>query len=163
MSELEQLATRLQVLEDIEAIKKVKAEYCAHCDNGPNAQGIGALFAEDGVWDGGVDVFGRYEGRAAIEQMFAGASKVQPFSVHNVMNPIIEVNGDEATGQWYLFQPCTLTGEHGDQAVWGAATYVDDYKRINGVCKIQTLRVIVKFWTPYDQGWVEKRLIQDAP
>ena len=55
MSELEQLATRLQVLEDIEAIKKVKAEYCAHCDNGPNAQGIGALFAEDGVWDGGVD------------------------------------------------------------------------------------------------------------
>lgn len=161
MSNIEQLAARLQVLEDIEAIKKVKAEYCAHCDNGYNPQGIGALFAEDGVWDGGVDVFGKYEGRPAIEKFFTGATKVIPFAVHNVMNPIIDVNGDDATGQWYLFQPCTMTGDQGDQAVWGAAKYSDDYKRVNGTWKIQTLRVKFEFWTPFDKGWVEKRMVQD--
>ena len=72
---VDELAQRLQVLEDIEAIKKVKAEYCAHCDNGYNPDGIAELFAEDGVWDGGVDVFGKYDGREAIRKFFTGATK----------------------------------------------------------------------------------------
>ena len=31
---LEALAQRIQVLEDTEAIKKLKARYCAYCDDG---------------------------------------------------------------------------------------------------------------------------------
>ncbi len=161
MSNIEDLAKRLQVLEDIEAIKKMKAQYCAHCDDGYNPDGIAGLFVEDGVWDGGVDVFGKYDGQEAIRKFFTGASKMIPFAVHNVMNPIIEVDGDSATGQWYLFQPCTMAGKNGDQAVWGAAKYNEDYVRVNGVWKFQTLRVKFEFWTPYDQGWVQKKMIQD--
>ena len=43
------------------------------------------------------------------------------------MNPIIEVDGDDATGEWLLFQPCTIPGSDGDddQALWLAATYHD--------------------------------------
>ena len=50
---IEALAQRLQVLEDIEAIKRLKARYCAFCDDGYNPDGIAGLFVEDGVWDGG--------------------------------------------------------------------------------------------------------------
>jgi hypothetical protein len=54
-----------------------------------------------------------------------------------------------------------MTEADGDKAVWGAAKYSDDYKRINGEWKIQTLRVKFEFWTPFEKGWVEKRMIQD--
>ena len=45
---IDQLAERLQVLEDIEAIKRLKARYCAQCDDGYNPDGIASLFVEDG-------------------------------------------------------------------------------------------------------------------
>ena len=50
------------------------------------------------------------------------------------MNPIITVDGDQATADWLLFQPCTTPGEEGerDQALWLAATYHDQYRRVEG-------------------------------
>ena len=48
---MEELAKRLQVLEDIEAIKKMKAEFHALCDEGyQDLDGIMDFFVEDGVW-----------------------------------------------------------------------------------------------------------------
>ena len=61
------LEERIQRLEDIEAIKQLKAEYCAYCDDGYNPDGIANLYTEDAVWDGGP--FGRYEGRDAIRKL----------------------------------------------------------------------------------------------
>ena len=46
------------------------------------------------------------------------------------MNPIIEVNGDTATGHWLLFQPMVIkTGKDTvkETGVWLAATYNDLY------------------------------------
>jgi len=67
MMNVEDLARRLQVLEDIEAIKKLKVRYCAYCDNNYDADGIAALFTEDAVWDGGS--LGKCEGREAIRTL----------------------------------------------------------------------------------------------
>ena len=72
------------------------------------------------------------------------------------MNPIIKVDGDTATGQWYLFQPTTMLGEDGAQAVWGSAKYDETYVRVNGKWKFQRLGVTLGFWTAYDQGWAKK-------
>ena len=55
---------RLQMVEDVEAIKKLKYQYCAYCDDNYNADWIANLFTEDAIWEGGT--FGRYEGREAI-------------------------------------------------------------------------------------------------
>ncbi len=44
MTTLEQ---RIQVLEDIEAIRKLKALYCAACDDDHNPDKLGPLFAQD--------------------------------------------------------------------------------------------------------------------
>ena len=150
---LEDLERRLRVLEDIETIKKLKARYCAYCDNNYDADGIAALFTEDAVWDGGN--FGRYEGREAIRTFFRGAPRIFPFAIHQVMNPIIEVEGEQAKGQWYLFQPATLA--EGNQAVWLAARYEEEYVKVESEWKFKRLKVLPSFLTPYDQGWVKKR------
>ena len=152
---LEDLERRLRVLEDIETIKKLKARYCAYCDNNYDADGIASLFTEDAVWDGGK--FGRYEGREAIRTFFRGAPRIFPFALHQVMNPIIEVEGEQAKGQWYLFQPATLS--EGNQAVWLAARYEEEYVKVGSEWKFKRLKVFPSFLTPYDQGWVKKRFV----
>ena len=61
---------RITVLEDIEAIKQLKARYCAICDDDHNPDKIGSVFAEDGIWEGGD--FGKAQGHAAIRKLFEG-------------------------------------------------------------------------------------------
>lgn len=149
------LAERILNLSDIEEIKALKARYAAACDDNYDADAIAALFTEDALWDGGA--LGKAEGREKIRRFFRRAPEVFPFAIHNVMNPIIEVDGDRATGQWYLLQPATRAA--GNQGVWLAAVYHDDYVRVGGRWLFQHLRVTTNFLTPYDQGWAKKRFV----
>jgi hypothetical protein len=88
------LTKRIQRLEDIEAIKQLKATYCAICDDNHNPDRITTIFAEDGEWEGrGI---GHAKGHAAIRELFVGFQKAIAFSQHMVMNPVIEVDGDRA-------------------------------------------------------------------
>jgi uncharacterized protein (TIGR02246 family) len=148
------LADRVQRLEDIEEIRQLKARYCAFCDDGYDPEGIAALFTDDGIWDGG-RTFGRAEGRDAIRAHFEAASSRISLARHQVMNPIISVDGDEATGHWLLFQPCTDARR--DQALWLAATYDDRYRRQGGRWLIASTTIEVAFFTPFDQGWAQQR------
>ena len=75
------------------------------------------------------------------------------------MNPIIEVDGDSATGHWLLFQPCTNAGRDGVQATWLAATYADRYARIGPEWMISGTVIDVAFFTPFDPGWVDQRFL----
>jgi ketosteroid isomerase-like protein len=155
--DLEDLERRVRVLEDIEAIKRLKYRYADACDRGYDADTLADLFTVDAVWEGGI--FGHYEGREAIRQFFQGVSSDITFATHYLMNPIIDVDGDRATGAWYLFQ--TSTFADGNQAIWGAARYDDEYERVDGEWKYRHLRLISTFWTPYDSGWVERRFVQE--
>ena len=110
---------KLQWLFDIENIKQLKHRYCAYCDEKYDPDGIISLFVEDGVWDGGL--FGRYEGHAAIREFFSGASNLISFANHYVSNPVIDVDGDSASGRWDLWQPMVSEPEH--RACWLMAKY----------------------------------------
>ncbi len=155
MTDLEQ---RIQRLEDIESIRALKARYCLFCDDNYNVEGLASVFTEGAQWDGG-NTFGRADGRDAIRRHFEGASKRVSIARHQVMNPIIEIDGDTATGHWLLFQPCTNAGPDGEEAVWLAATYADTYERaseaIDGWLISSTL-IDVAFFSRFDQGWVEQ-------
>lgn len=157
---LDDLEARVRLLEDVETIKKLKARYCAYCDASYDPDGIAGLFTEDGVWDGG-RTFGRREGRAAIHKHFAAASRRISIARHQVMNPIVEVDGDEATADWLLFQPCTVPAAAGeaDQAMWLAATYHDRYRRVGGEWLISSMIIDVAFFTPYDKGWASQQFL----
>lgn len=148
---------RLQVLEDIEAIKKLKARYTLAVD-ARDAEGVVSLFTADGVWEGGT--FGRYEGANEVRSFFRSVPERLSFFVHYVSNPLIEIEGDRATGSWYLLEPCTFA--EGDRAVWGSARYEERYRRVDGQWKFEEMKLVSVFWTPYEAGWVKKRFIQDS-
>jgi SnoaL-like domain len=134
---LEQRITRL---EDIEAIKKLKAIYCDVCDDMHNPDRIGALFAEDGIWESAD--FGKAVGPKAVRELFQNFQKMFSFSQHNIMNPIIDVNGNRATAQWYIAGPWDQT--EGDRKTWMTLRYNDDYVKIGGEWKYQHLRVALR-------------------
>ena len=136
-SELEKRITRL---EDIEAIKQLKARYCEICDDMHNPSRVASVFVEDAIWESAD--FGKAEGHAAIQELFRDFKKMFSFSQHNITNPIIEVNGDRATGMWYIMGPWTHA--ENDDEKWMALRYDDDYVKVNGEWKYSHLRVALR-------------------
>ena len=152
--ELADIERRLTRLEDIEAIKQLKARYCEICDDDHNPDRIASVFAEDGIWESAD--FGTAKGHAAIRELFKKFQKLIAFSQHNVMNPIIEVDGDRATAEWYFLGPFTFREQQ--EPRWLALQYKDDYVKVSGRWKYQHLRVNLRVSASYDKGWAEKRI-----
>jgi hypothetical protein len=147
-----ELVKQLTVLQDIEAIKKLKAEYCDICDDDHNQDRIVTIFAEDGIWEGqGV---GRAQGHADIRKLFKSFAERISFSQHNVFNPRIEVTGNTAHGRWNFMGPFTF--RQGNRQLWLAAFYEDDYVKINGVWKFQHLSADIRMSAPYEEGWASQ-------
>jgi SnoaL-like domain len=148
----EDLERRITVLEDIEAIKKLKARYCSVCDDDHNPDEITKLFASDGIWEG--DGIGAHKGHAAIRALFERFRDRISFSQHNVMNPNITVSGDRAEGTWYFLGPFTFRKDN--RQMWLAARYEEDYVKVNGDWKFAHLRAIGRMSAPYETGWAKK-------
>jgi hypothetical protein len=146
---IEELERRITIVEDIEAIKKLKARYCAICDDNHDPDRITDLFTDDAVWES--EGIGVHQGHAAIRALFQRFQERISFSQHNVMNPIIEVAGDSAKGVWYFLGPFTF--RRGNRAMWLAARYEEQYVKINGEWKFKHLRAIGRMSAPYETGW----------
>lgn len=141
---------RVRVLEDIEAIRKLKARYCAACDADHDPDLLGPLFAEDASWE--ASSMGRAEGREAIRQMLGdvGRSGRIRNSAHNAINPVIEVTGDTATGHWRLIMLYTENlggGEVRHQRIIG--WYRESYVRKPEGWQFQSLYCHVEESAPY--------------
>ena len=137
--ELEELVKRVTRLEDIEAIKRLKARYCEICDHEEyDADAMASLFTEDGTWEAG---FANAEGREAIRELFSGFPNLIARAQHIVANPLIEVDGDRARGVWYLI-PAVVKSD-GTKSKWPSTTarYHEDYVKQDGERMIQHLRV----------------------
>ena len=152
------LERRIQKIEDIQAIKDLKARYANACDDFYNPEKMGEIFAEDAVWDGGED-FGRYEGRAAIKQFFADVSKDIEFAMHYFVQPRIELSEDGATAEavWYLWQASTLKG---NKAVWLSGFEYDKYRKDDGRWWKPEMKLEILFLTPYEEGWHKVKIIK---
>lgn len=152
---LEAQIARLTAIEDI---KQLKARYCAYCDAQYDPPGLASLFVEDAVWDGGPE-FGRHLGRQAIHDFFKGASGSILFAAHLVLNPIITVNGDTATGQWRLIMPCTAKNAAGTpEARWLLSAYDETYVQQGGEWLFQSLMVKTQFYAAHATGWAEQSI-----
>ncbi len=134
-----ELATRVQRLEDVEAIGRLKAAYCDACDDDHDPDAVAALFIEDGTWQQS----GRApcEGRAAIRSHMAAirAAGVIVRSAHLVTNPRIDVDGDEATGTWRFTMWATFTGDAGPWERRIIGRYQERYVRTRAGWRYRTL------------------------
>jgi SnoaL-like domain len=134
------LEARLQRLEDIESIRQLKARYCAGCDADHDPALLGPLFHDDAVWE--ASGIGRFAGREAITGYFSALRATGRIrnSEHCAMNPIIDINGDTATGHWRLLMLYTAN-------VPGSAPeffriigwYREQYRRLAGEWRFQSL------------------------
>ena len=152
MSELEELRAAVAELRDIEAIKTLKARYC-HLVDGRRWAELAELWTEDAVCDYGF--FGAYNGRDEIVHTFfeglvdAAAS----FMCHMVHNPLIELQGDNAKGAWYLTSQ--TTNQPSNRAIWVMGIYRDEFERIDGSWMISAIRFEFHYFTPFDEGWAK--------
>jgi hypothetical protein len=155
---INELEKRIATLEDIAAIKQLKARYCEVCDTGHDRARIVTLFAEDGIWEGGD--FGTAVGHVAIGELFEGLHKTIAFCQHNSMNPIIEVDGNRAKARWNLW--CPYSSRKTAEVRWLAAKYEDDHIKINGEWKYQHLRAFIQADEPLEKRWVNKFWMKPA-
>jgi hypothetical protein len=142
-------------LEAAEEIRRLKVRYAKACDNDYAPEGIRPLFTEDGIWS---DTRGRFTGTHvgldAICEFFANAAEKISWAGHYMIGPDIEVDDDlvNATGTWYLWQPCTIDGE----PAWISGTYDDVYRCEDGVWKMAKLELTLDFVSPYEAGWIKQ-------
>ncbi len=163
METIEALAKRVQVLEDVDAIGRLKARYAELVDAryakgapkpddqiAPLADAIASLFTRDAVWEGGA--LGLCSGRDAIRARMA--TPTLHFSRHYFVNPDIRVDGDRARGRWELLAPCTSSD---DQPMWMAGVEEDAYERVDGVWLHSRMQLAVHFFAPHDRGWARRK------
>lgn len=132
-------------LEAIELIKQLKARYFRFLDTG-NQEGLESVFTEDATahFIGGhydIDV----QGRDKLLKFYAYSFTEEKFGMHNGHHPEISVDGDNATGLWYL-QDIFINLEE-NTTVMGSAIYEDTYIKVDGEWKIKT--------TNYERLWEE--------
>ena len=149
------LEARIQVLEDIEAIKKLKARYCYLVDGG-QWQGVVKLFTKDAKINFPFPGVGAGKGIAAITTFYRETlPSLRSFTLHMLHSPLIEVKGDKATGEWYFQSSSTVRSTN--KAQWGAGKYQDKFVKEADGWKFKERKVKSIYSTPYDEGWLKKR------
>jgi SnoaL-like domain len=153
--------SRLQRLEALEGIRRLKALFATRLDDAVNKGApldpVLEQFAPDAVWES--ELFGRHAGvdeiRAFLETYRARVS----FCLHYIVGDIIDIADDRATarGQWISWEPMTLDGV----AVILAARYFDDYRRAPEGWRFAAVRLEVGFIVPHDRGWAQERVPAD--
>ena len=152
------LEQRLDRLEDLEAIKQLKARYAHHCDDNYDPDGIASLFVEDGVWEATYPP-GTYRSREEIRSFFAEVSKEFIWALHFMICPDIEIadDGQSADGRWYLLGLMTMRdpGEEPDP-VLVSGIYHDRYVKRDGEWLVASMKIDMNQMSNWSTAWVEQ-------
>ena len=134
---LEELEARVRRLEDVEAIKQLMWNYTYWLDYGEFEKMIDC-FTDDAKLD--VRTRGEPgEGEAALNYACQGKQALWEFynlvrhekdrfsASHLILNPVVTVDGDRATGIFYLLEPTAIL-----RAMWGHGRYDMEFVRVAG-------------------------------
>lgn len=122
------LEERIQRLEDIEAIKDLMARRALHVNKGWNGEVVDfdemhSIFTEDVKFESAdmqINISGFDEGMESLRESTA----YNDFTMHSVTNPIIAIEGDEATGNWLVWIAVEAGGEAKEVFLSEDLTYV---------------------------------------
>jgi hypothetical protein len=137
------LASRIQALEDIEAIKRLKYDYFFYCDT-KQPDNVRECFVEGPVHIdyGSIGVFGH---RDALVSVFSEmACHDHMVEMHHAQNPRIDlVDATTARGVWGLYYH--LIDTRTQSVTQLGAYYEDEYRKVGGhwlisatVCKVNS-------------------------
>ena len=144
------LEQRLQRLEDIEAIRRLKARYLFCCDR-KDPKGMRACFA-DGKIHIDYGVVGTFDNADALVKIYTEiACHDHMVEMHHGSNPQIEVqSATQARGTWSLHYFLINTQTKGLTQL--AGYYEDEYRKEGGAWKISRTRFVVTSTLVLDIG-----------
>lgn len=149
MADLAALEERIRVLEDIEAIRKLKHRYL-RCLDGKLFDEMGDLFTDDvrtSYFNGEI----RTEGKAATLDFFKMGLIEDLVALHHGHHAEIEITGPTtATGIWGLYNYLIDKKHNRRQRVGGI--YHETYVKENGRWKIRSITCRQLFQETWDQG-----------
>ncbi len=141
------LEQRIQRLEDIEDIRRLRNKYHASL-NESRYEDCRALFTDDAVVELGY--LARYEGLDAIDRGFRAMGERDRFFIKQFIHSHdVAVDGDSGTGTSYLE---ARYGRFGVSYVV-AGRYDDVYARMNGVWKFRAMIAELFYTVPNAVGW----------
>lgn len=149
MTDESALEQRLQRFEDRYDIEQLRYRYCYAIDT-RDWDALVSLFTDDATLDyGGL---GTFEGKEGVRE-FATAVVEENLAAtaHAVHNPILTVEENSATGQWYVSSPVTFADGTGGFR-WGR--YDEQYRRVDGAWRIEDLRLRILYSIDFEgDGW----------
>ena len=132
-------------LEAIELIKQLKARYFRFLDT-RDMEGLKSVFTADAkAHFKGADYEFELDGRDALEAFYRKSFTVTSFGMHNGHHPEITVDGETATGIWYL-QDIFVELNY-KLTIMGSALYNDTYRKVDGEWRVAS--------TGYRRLWEE--------
>ena len=165
MSKLESTIKELQDLEEIRRLKHYY--YCMCVDRGVGLGDQDALaqtvshFTDDIVAD--FTGFPLTRGKEAVGEFFTQTvPSLLTWCQHRVMNDVITIDGDTATGEWYVDCPAVFragnpTGAEGSAFI--AGRYKEAYVREDGVWKWSRITAFLDVMNPFEVNWAGAKFL----
>tara|TARA_B100000446_G_scaffold74809_2_gene70631 strand:+ start:17016 stop:17528 length:513 start_codon:yes stop_codon:yes gene_type:complete len=157
------LEKRIQHLEDLEAIRRLKHYYYCLCVDASVAGDLDkreetlSRFSDDIIAD--FTGFPVAEGKAAVAAFYAqGVPGMLSWCQHRVMNEVIDIDGDSAKAVWYIDCPATFR-EGNPLSIAAGGTgfiggrYEEEYVRENGLWKWTKITALLDVMQPFDSNW----------
>jgi hypothetical protein len=141
MSDPTTFEARVQRLEDIEAIKKLTATYGLYVNKGWNGEVVNfdklpEVFTADARWQADA-MSADVTGIDNIIELLSSATSPGDLAMHSFTNPIIDIDGDTATGNWLLW----VAGTDGDDGTEVFQSEDLTYTRTPDGWRIQSLNL----------------------
>ncbi len=148
MSEVDpgSVEARMQRLEDIDAIRRLRMDYHRHV-NARTMPQAAMLYTEDAWVDFGPAEQAR--GRDEIAALYTKYNGQLDIIKQFAANHMFEVDGDEASGEAYADARYGYDGH----SVMACASYDEKYRRTAEGWKISEMIVKIHFAVPVQQGW----------
>jgi ketosteroid isomerase-like protein len=151
--------TDVRVLLDKNAIEELVYEFDYRQDDGDPIGAVERYCTEDVQFDAGS--LGRTEGKDAMKEVAEEVSGEELlFTRHMRHNPVVDVDGDEATGKWYAEIP-SITGD--GKAIWLQGIYELGFRRVDDEWKISRYTFDFTYARAYDRGWAEQPFVEGIP
>lgn len=116
------------------AIEELKYQYC-YATDAIDKSAFLDVFTDDAYFE--IGIYGDGQGTEDLADFVDWLGDLEYESRgHNVSNPIIDINGDTATGKWYYI--VMYHAPDGTLEI-GQGEYHDEYRKVDGEWKIESL------------------------
>jgi hypothetical protein len=172
---VEKLEARLQITEDIEAIKKLQRAYGYYLEHWQEEQLLG-LWSHDPNVSFEANASGQFKGWEQVQECFhfgdhytayAGEKIAPPEYLHILMPTAgivdLDTNGETAKGRWYGFFLGALPRGGKLRALIGCGIWENEYIKENGIWKLRKIYWNDIISSPLDEGWVKTPYIANPP